>query len=37
MLKSDTLRIAVIAILAVVIAKVVFPKIPLLNGLAAYL
>lgn len=29
--------IAVIAIAAVMLAKVVFPKVPVLNGLAGYL
>jgi hypothetical protein len=33
----DILRIALIAVVAMMVAKVVIPKVPVVNGLAAYL
>ncbi len=37
MFDSDTLRIAFIAVIAVMVAKLVLPKVPGVNALAAYL
>lgn len=37
MLDRDTLRIAFIAVAAVMIAKLLLPKVPGVNALAAYL
>lgn len=34
---NDTLRIALIAIAAVIVAKAVLPKLPVVNAVAAYL
>lgn len=34
---NDTLRIAVIAVVAVMVAKLVLPRLPVVNVAAAYL
>lgn len=34
---NDVVRIAIIAIVAVAAAKMILPKVPVLNGVAAYL
>lgn len=36
-MNADVFRIAVIALLAVAVAKMIFPRVPGLNVLAAYL